>query len=174
MSNSKTGRREAFSWVISEIAQCARAVSLAVFAFVPNTLPLRADGQTCPKSMSAKAEAVLMPVLVATSAVLQSDNWFDKNYEGALDKLLAGKDDASIEARVALMDYPIGTAYAELLSCTVSTGGKRALYYLELYSRCDIAPSHSPVLRDHSRELRASTIAEWKLGKGKGSCEYDK
>jgi hypothetical protein len=48
-----------------------------------------------------------------------------------------------------------------------------ALHYLELYSKCNIAPSQSPVSRDHSRTLRSTTFKAWKAGNGKGSCQSD-
>lgn len=123
----------------------------------------------CPVSMPPAVEQKLLSVLDAsTESVLD-----EKAYDAVFDQLLYGKDDASIEARVALMDYPIGAAYSELLSCVVSTGGKKALYYLNLYSRCDIAPTRSPVPRDHTNALRSITMVEWKAGHGKGSCEYE-
>jgi hypothetical protein len=130
-----------------------------------------ADQTVCPQAMSPAVEAKLFPVLRATADALKTGDWSSKAYESSLDTLLSAKDAASAEARVALMDYPIATAYAEQLTCTVSVGGQRALRLLELYSRCDIAPSHSPVPRDHSRALRAETIKAWKAGNGKGSCE---
>jgi len=146
-------------------------VLILLFA-MGTTLGLAAP-PACPTSMSPAAEAKLRPVLNATQEAIRSNNWSDKSYEDALDRLLGGKDDASIEARVALMDYPIAAAYAELLTCTVATGGERALHYLELYSRCDVGPSQSPVSRDHSRTLRSTTLKAWKAGDGKGSCESE-
>jgi len=123
--------------------------------------------------MSRSAEAKLLPVLDATEEALRKNNWSDEAYEAALDELLDAKDDASVEARVALMDYPVAAAYAEQLSCIVATGGKKALHYLELYTRCDIAPSRSPIPRDHTRKLRSAVIQAWKAGGGKGSCESE-
>lgn len=127
------------------------------------------DPHTCPVSMSPDVEKKVLLVLDATTEVVRTD----KAYEAVWDQLLNGKDDASIEARVALMDYPIDTAHAELLSCVVSTGGKRALHFLELYSRCDIAPSRSPVPRNHTDQLRSNTLDEWKRTRGKGSCDWE-
>jgi hypothetical protein len=158
---------------MSKMLMNSRIASYATLVSMSLALPVWADAPACPVSMRPAVEAKLLPVLDATSEVLRTDNWFYKPYETALDKLIDGKDDASIEARVALMDYPIGAAYAELLSCVVSTGGKRALYFLELYSRCDIAPSRSPVPRNHPSSLRSITMEEWKSGHGKGSCDYE-
>ena len=129
----------------------------------------KVDPPTCPASMPPAVEKKLLLVLDATTEVVRTD----KAYEAVWDQLLDGKDDTSVEAQVALMDYPIGTSYAELLSCVVSTGGKRALHFLELYSRCDIAPSRSPVLRNHASQLRSIALEEWKTGHGKGSCGYE-
>lgn len=141
---------------------------------VAATEPGFAAPLACPTSMSPAVEAKLLPVLRATSEAVRKNDWSDKAYEAALDKLLDAKDDASKEARVALMDYPVAAAYAEQLSCLVSTGGDKALRYLELYSRCDIAPRHSPVPRNHSHSrLRSITLQAWKAGNGKGSCESD-
>jgi hypothetical protein len=137
------------------------------------SVPMEAGVPRCPASMSSAVEAKLLPVLDATSEALRRDDWSAKTYEALLDALLAGSDDASVEARVALMDYPVGTAYAEQLSCVVSIGGPKALHFLRLYSRCNIAPSRSPVPRQHSSKLRAMTLKAWKAGHGKGSCEAD-
>jgi len=130
---------------------------------------VKVDPTTCPASMPSAVEKKLLLVLDATTETVRTD----KAYEALWDQLLDGKDDASVEARVALMDYPIGAAYSELLSCVVSTGGKKALYYLELYSHCDIAPTRSPVPRDHANTLRSITTADWKARHGKGSCKYE-
>jgi hypothetical protein len=141
----------------------------AVLISMVLAFPTWADPAACPASMSPVVEKKLLSVLDASvESVLD-----EKTYDIVFDQLLYGKDDASIEARVALMDYPIGAAYSELLSCVVSIGGKKALYYLELYSRCDIAPTRSPLPRNHARALRSITIAAWKAGHGKGSCDYD-
>jgi hypothetical protein len=144
-------------------------ISYAAIVLIALAIPAWADPAACPASMSPAVEKRLLSVLDAsTESVLD-----EKTYDTVFDQLLYGKDEASIEARVALMDYPIGAAYSELLSCVVSTGGKKALYYLELYSRCDIAPTRSPLPRDHANNLRSITIAEWKAGHGKGSCDYE-
>jgi hypothetical protein len=132
-----------------------------------------ADPAACPKLMSSAVEAKLLPVLTATAEALRKNDWSDSAYEASLEALLDAKDAASAEARVALMDYPISTAYAEQLSCVVSTGGEEALRLLELYTRCDIRPSQSPIPRDHKRSLRATTIKAWKAGNGTGSCDSD-
>jgi hypothetical protein len=114
-------------------------ISYAALVSIALAIPAWADPTACPASMSPAVEKKLLSVLDAsTESVLD-----EKTYDTMFDQLLCGKDDASIGARVALMDYPIGAAYSELLSCVVSTGGKKALYYLELYSRCDIAPTRS-------------------------------
>ena len=149
----------------------ARAFALLPLVFVSMPAPVRADQLTCPKAMSPVVEARLLQVLNATAIAIREDNWFDKSYEASLDALLIGKDKVSIETRVALMDYPIAAAYSEELLCVVSTGGQKALHFLQLYSQCDIAPSHSPVPRDHSRELRSLTLKAWKATTGRGSCE---
>jgi hypothetical protein len=63
--------------------------------------------------MSPAVEKKLLSVLdPSTETVLD-----EKTYDTVFDQLLYGKDDASIEARVALMDYPIAAAHSELLSC---------------------------------------------------------
>jgi hypothetical protein len=123
--------------------------------------------------MRPDVEAKLLPVLMATAEAMRKNDWSDKAYEDSLEALLDAKDEVSAEARVALMDYPISTAYAEQLSCAVSIGGTKALQLLQLYMRCDIVPSQSPVHRDHTRGLRAITITAWQAGNGKGSCETD-
>ena len=123
--------------------------------------------------MSSAAEAKLLPVLDAMQRALRKGDWSDPAYEAAMDALLDAKDAASLEAKVALMDYATPSAYSSQLSCVVSTGGKKALHYLELYSRCDIAPSRSPVPRDHSSTLRSLTLQAWKATHGKGSCNFE-
>lgn len=146
------------------------AISYAALVSIALAIPAWADPAACPASMLPAVEKKLLSVLDASAeSVLDA-----KTYDTVFDQLLYGKDDASMEARVAFMDYPIGAAYSELLSCVVSTGGKKALYYLELYSRCDIAPTRSPLPRDHANTLRSVTIAQWKAGHGKGSCDYEK
>jgi hypothetical protein len=121
--------------------------------------------------MSAPIEAKLLPVLEVTANAMRTGDWSAKSYESALDRLLASKTPASVEALIALLDYPISAAYSELVSCRLATGGKRALHLLELYDRCDIAPSRSPVKRNHPGLLRGLTIASWRAGGGKGSCD---
>jgi hypothetical protein len=157
----------------AELSRNCRVASFAILALFALSAPVGADSLPCPKVMTPIVEARLLPVLEATREAIRKNDWSDSAYETVLDELLDGKDDASIEARVALMDYPIATAYSEQLSCIVSTGGRKALYYLKLYSRCDIPPSRSPVQRDHTRKLRSITLDAWKAGQGKGSCDYE-
>lgn len=150
-----------------------RSMRLWVLSLAAATAVAWGGSASCPTLMPPSAEAKLLPVLQATHDAISTNNWSGKSYEDALDKLLAGRDDASIEARVALMDYPIAAAYAEQLTCVVATGGEKALQYLELYSRCDIAPSRSPVPRDHARTLRSTALKAWEASQGKGSCDSE-
>ena len=147
-------------------------------AFVLGVPCVWANDAPCPQQMSQAVEAKLLPVLVAIDQAnrinsVSTSEGLARTADAAVDALIDAKDDASAEARVALMDYPIGAAYSEVLSCAVSIGGKKALHLLRLYSRCDIAPSRSPLPRDHSINLRSLTLRQWKAGGGKGSCEYE-
>jgi hypothetical protein len=120
--------------------------------------------------MPPPVEARLLPILDATREAIRSGNWFSKTYESQLDRLLAAKDRYSVEAMVALLEYPISAAYAEEILCSLATGGSRTLQLLQLYDRCDIRPSRSPVERDPLSSLRSITIQVWKKNGGKGSC----
>jgi hypothetical protein len=124
----------------------------------------------CPTSMPRAVEAKLLPVLAATAYATQTNDFHSGKYASALDTLIGAKDSASFEALVALLDYPIQPTWDDLISCYLSAGGDTSRKLLELYSRCDIAPSHSPITRNHDNALRSSILEKWHAGHGKGTC----
>lgn len=105
--------------------------------------------------MSAAVEARLVPVLSALDRALRKNDIWDKKYENAFFALSQAKDKASIEARVALMDYYVRESYGEELVCAVALDGPSSIAYLELYERCSIRPNYEPVPRRH---LAASSL----------------
>jgi len=103
----------------------------------------------------------------------RKNDWWDKGYEKAFSSLLNAKDEASKEARVALMDYYVGEAYGEELVCAVALDGGKATSLLELYSSCDIKPTHSTVPRNRTLPLRGYALEMLKKGLVKESCTYE-
>ncbi len=144
------------------------AILLLAFAAVAQAAPA-----TCPKSISPAVEAKLLPVLNARDAAMRHNDWLDPQYENAIETLLQAKDDASSEARVALMDYTVGDAYDQELVCAVAFGGKRMIPLLERYARCDIAPAHSTSTRDHAAPLRGLALKILTQGSTSESCNFD-
>ena len=126
----------------------------------------------CPV-MSKGAEAALKPVLKELAAVRKSGNWFAPRYEAVLTKLLRSKERDAVEARVALMDYYTGEHTGEELVCVVARDGAAVKALLQLYSRCDIAPSQSPAARDRSLPLRGYALDLLKQGNVEQSCTHD-
>jgi hypothetical protein len=122
--------------------------------------------------MPTAVEQKLLPVLEALNEARPGHEW-DSGYERSFEALLKGGDDASVEARVALMDYYVGEAYAEELVCAVARDGPRMAILLELYSRCDIQPSRSSASRDRGLPLRAYALALLNEGRVKESCTYE-
>jgi hypothetical protein len=139
-------------------------------------LPLAANAgelQRCPSKMLGAVEHELLPVLDALRLASDKNDWFDPGYEKAFAHLLQSKSRASIEARVALMDYYIGESTGEELVCAVAADGSRASKLLQRYSRCDIAPSRSPMPRTRALPLRAYALQMLKEGHVKVSCTYE-
>jgi len=129
--------------------------------------------KACPNKMSALVEKRLLPVLKALDAVAKKDDWFDKEYEQQFVKLLRAKDNASREARVALMDYYVGEHLGEELVCAVALDGIEIKPIVELYEKCDIKPTKSPVPRNRTLPLRAYVLEMLKRGHVKEDCTYD-
>lgn len=127
----------------------------------------------CPKALAPAVEAKLTPVLQARDQAIQKKDWFDSQYENAIENLLQAHDAASREARVALMDYFVGEAYKQELECAVAFDGKAVIPLLERYSRCDIAPAHSKSVRDHALPLRAATLKMLKDNTVSENCNFD-
>lgn len=141
---------------------------LVVFVITAQAAP--AD---CPKAMSPAVEAKLLPVLKAYDEAVHKNDLLDPQYENAIELLLQATDDASREARVALMDYDVGDAYDQELICAVAFDGKPMIPVLERYSRCDIAPSHATGTRDHNSPLRGETLKMLKEGHVSENCNFD-
>lgn len=143
----------------------------AVFAIVACIFGSTAVAGECPGAVPKPVEARMLPVLDALGQALRKNDIWDKRYEGAFDSLLRRQDAASREARVALLDYYLGEAFDEELVCAVAKDGSSKL--LDLYSRCDIAPSRAPVPRAHSsvkRDFAKEIIAS---GRVTDRCTYD-
>jgi hypothetical protein len=143
---------------------------LLVCAF---STPVWAQQNACPEFLPTAVEAKLLPVLDARDEASRKNDWWDKGYEKAFTSLLNAKDEASKEARVSLMDYYIGEAYGEELVCAVALDGGKIASLLELYSRCDIKPSHSTAPRNHTLPLRSFALKMLKDGNVKESCTYE-
>ena len=121
----------------------------------------------CPKAMPATVEARLSPVLRALDRAHKRNDIWDKQYEAAFASLLRAKDKASVQARVALMDYYVGESYGEELVCAVALDGANSAEFLELYDACDIPPKHSPVPRAHTLPLRTYALKMVREGNAK-------
>ena len=141
----------------------------ALFIFVAAFCSV-ASAAECPKRMPSAVEGRMLPVLDAFAEAMKKNDYWDKRYEAAVDRLLRGQGTAAREARVALMDYYIGEAYGEELVCAVAKDGSSKL--LRLYSTCDIQPSRSPVPRDRTLPLRKYALEIIASGKGKDRCTY--
>ncbi len=109
-----------------------------------------------------------MPVLHALGEARRTNNIWNRKYERAFRKLMAKKDAASKQAKVALMDFYLGEHFGEDLVCVVAKDESRA--FLELYSACDIAPPKSGVERDHSLPLRQAALEILAAGSVNESC----
>jgi hypothetical protein len=147
-----------------------KLVLIFVCAF---STPVGAEQNACPVSLPIAVEAKLLPVLDARDVASRKNDWWDKGYEKAFTALLEAKDEASKEARVALMDYYVGEAYGEELVCAVALDGGKATSLLELYSSCDIKPTHSTVPRNRTLPLRGYALEMLKKGLVKESCTYE-
>lgn len=134
---------------------------------------VEATPAACPQAMPPAVASRLLPVLKARDAAVAKHDWLDPQYESAIESLLQAQDDASREARVALMDYEIGEAYRQELECAVAFDGKRMIPLLQLYSRCDIAPAHATSPRIHASTLRGETLKILENGKVGEECNFD-
>jgi hypothetical protein len=123
--------------------------------------------------MTAPVEERLMPVLDALAEATEKNDFFDEKYEQEFQKLLQARDQASREARVALMDYYVGEHFGEVLVCVVALDGKEIERLLSLYTRCDIAPSKSPVSRNHFLPLRRYASKMLKNNSVKEECTFN-
>jgi hypothetical protein len=130
-------------------------------------------GTDCPKHMPARVEVRLRPVLEALDHALNSDDIWDKKYASSFATLMDAKDLASSQARVALMDYYVGEAYAEELVCAVAIDGARSAKFLDLYDMCNIQPSYSPIPRDRSLPLRGIAKSMIRSGNPTTTCKGD-
>jgi hypothetical protein len=144
---------------------------LAVLAFILAGTPLWARDANCPAKMTPRVESRLLPVLDALAAAAKKSDFFDKTYTRAFGALLAARDAASREARVALMDYYVGEGNGEELVCAVALDGSRRL--LELYSVCDIQPMRSPVPRDRFLPLRGYALNMIRKGHVVEQCTFE-
>ena len=127
----------------------------------------------CLRAMPPNVEARLLPVLRALDQALVKNDIWDKQYEAAFASLAQAKDNASAQARVALMDYYIGEAYGEELVCAVAIDGARSRRFVELYEDCDIKPTVSPVPRTRTLPLRRYALTIIVEGTAKESCTYE-
>ena len=143
-----------------------------VIAVLATQVALAAETQ-CPRAMPRVVEARLLPVLNALDQARKKNDFWDKRYEAAFLRLSRAKDNASAQARVALMDYYIGEAYGEGLVCTVALDGVRSKKWLELYEQCDILVSASTVERFHSLPLRGYALKIIGEGNAAQSCTYE-
>ena len=126
----------------------------------------------CPLAMPSAVEKELVPVLEALAIADKKHNRWDSDYTAALDRLYRAKGPAASEARIALMDYFIGANASDNLLCAIASDGSRVKYLLELYSRCDIAPSSSLATRDRDQvmHLRDRALKLIKEGHLKDAC----
>jgi hypothetical protein len=127
----------------------------------------------CPSSTPIDVENKLSVVLDARDLAAEKNDWWDKAYEDAFEHLMQSKDPASREARVALMDYYVGEHYGEELVCAVALDGKQMIAPLELYSRCDVKPSHIKASRTRALPLRGYALEMLRKGNAEASCTYD-
>lgn len=125
----------------------------------------------CPSHLDPKVEGLLSPVLRARHAAFEKGDAWDKGYEAAFYRLLSQKGPSAQQARVALMDYYIGEAYAEELVCSVAKDGSVAL--LKLYARCDIPPKAPSGERDRALPLRDYALAMISRGHVVAECTYE-
>lgn len=139
-------------------------------AITPTSSKAGETTKACPSKMSASVEKRLLPVLETLDKAAKKNDWFDKNYEQQFEKLLRAKDNASREARVALMDYYVGEGMGEELVCAVALDGNGIKPIVELYQRCDISPTISLVPRNRSLPLRTFVLKMLKQGHVKEDC----
>lgn len=143
---------------------------ILIFVFAAHVC---AEELVCPRALSPAVEAKLKPVLSARDRAAKRNDWWDKGYEREIGILFNAKDRASIEARVALMDYYIGEAYGEELVCVIALDGAETVKLLELYEQCDIQPKRNLGLRRHGSPLRGYAKRLVQEGHAKESCTYD-
>ena len=146
---------------------------LVCFMALPALSDASEKNNACPRNMTSSVEQKLLPVLKALENAQKKNDYFDKEYERQFDRLLKAKDKASREARVALMDYYVGEHFGEELTCAVALDCNQIKPIVELYQKCDIRPSLSPVARDRSLPLRGYVLEMLSKGHVKEQCTFD-